>query len=262
MGAAMEILSGYVTAPSTTETALTMSTGDSLTLRNSNGRVFLLNAWAKSQTAGILKLTSPRMHDAIQGLRMYTVASEVDPLLPMEFPQVLYPQDTLTAVMTGSATSGDIEIGCLLLYYEDLPGAQARFINPDTLKQRMKNLFTVQYSIALGTAGVWSGSAAINTTYDQFKADTDYALLGYLVSAECGAVGWKGADVANVRIGGPGNENDKDITRDWFVRLSRMTGLPLIPVFNAANKSGILVDGVQDENGTDSVLTSIFAELA
>jgi len=262
MGSAMEILSGYVTAPSTTETAVTMASGNSLTLRNAIGRVFLLNAWAKSQTAGILKITSPRMHDAVQGLRLETVVSEVDPLLPMEMPQVLFPQDTLTVVMTGSATSGDIESMALLLYYENLPGAQARFISPDEVKRRMVHLFTVEKSISLGTSGGWSGSAAINTTYDQFKADTDYALLGYLVSAECVAVRWIGADVANLGIGGPGNDTDKDCTRDWFVKLSRMTGLPLVPVFNAANKTGILVDGAQDENGTDSILTSIFAELA
>jgi hypothetical protein len=82
-----------------------------------------------------------------------------------------------------------------------------------------------------------------------------------LVSAECVAVRWVGADIGNLGIGGPGNETDKHLTEDWFVKLSRMTGLPLIPVFNSANKTGILVDGAQDENGTDSILTSIFAEL-
>ena len=262
MGSAMEILSGYVTAPSTTETAVTMGSGNSLTIRNALGRVLLLNAWGDWQTAGLLKITSPRIHDAVQGIRLEGVASEVDPLLPMEMPQLLYPQDTLTAVMTGSATSGDIESMAMLLYYENLPGAQARFISPDEVKTRMRNILTVEKSIALGTAGGWSGSAAINATYDQFKADTDYALLGYLVNVECVAVRWIGADVANLGIGGPGNETDKILTRDWFVKLSRMTGLPLIPVFNAANKTGILVDGAQDENGLDSILTSIFAELA
>ena len=37
--------------------------------------------------------------------------------------------------------------------------------------------------------------------------------------------------------------------------------MPLIPVFNSANKDAILIDGVQDENGTDVTLTSLLAQL-
>jgi len=36
----------------------------------------------------------------------------------------------------------------------------------------------------------------------------------------------------------------------------------MIPVFNSANKAGILIDGAQDENGADVTVQSIFAELA
>jgi hypothetical protein len=38
--------------------------------------------------------------------------------------------------------------------------------------------------------------------------------------------------------------------------------MPLIPVFNSANKGGILIDAAQDENGTDVTVNSIFAELS
>ena len=62
-------------------------------------------------------------------------------------------------------------------------------------------------------------------------------------------------------MGGPGEETERELTSDWFVRLSRAYGIPLIPVFSAENKGGITVEGVQDENGADVTVTSIFAEL-
>jgi hypothetical protein len=126
---------------------------------------------------------------------------------------------------------------------------------------RIVNVFTVENTLSLGTSGGYSGEEAINAEFDLGKANVDYALLGYTVSAECAMVGWRGADTGNFRVGGPGNEVYKNLTADWFVRLSHAYDLPTIPVFNWSNKSGVLVDGVQDENGTDTTVTSIFAEL-
>jgi hypothetical protein len=45
------------------------------------------------------------------------------------------------------------------------------------------------------------------------------------------------------------------------VRLSRAYGLSLIPVISAENKAATLIDAVQDENGADPTITSIFQEL-
>ena len=116
-------------------------------------------------------------------------------------------------------------------------------------------------TIATGTAGGWSGEEAINAEFDNFKAHTDYALMGYIVSAECLAVRWRGSDTGNLGVGGPGNIAPQFGTNNWFVDLSDRYGMPLIPVFNSANKSAILIDAAQDENGTDVTVTSIFAQL-
>jgi hypothetical protein len=57
------------------------------------------------------------------------------------------------------------------------------------------------------------------------------------------------------------------MTANWFVWLSEMvrslTGVPgkTIPVFYGTNKSTILIDGVQDENGTDVTVNSLFQVL-
>lgn len=262
MGLAMQVLSGFVTAPSTTFTALTMGSGDSLTVRNHpRGRGWLLNAWADSQTAGNLRILSAQMHDNVQGIRLFSVASEVAPLMTPGLKVPLEPFDTMVVSLTGSATSADIESACLLMFYEDAHGFDARLLTWAQVKPRIIDVFTVENTLALGTGGGYSGEEAINAEFDQFKSNFDYALLGYTVSAECAMVGWRAPDTSNLRVGGPGNELRKELTAGWFKYLSEEYQIPAIPIFNANNKGGILIDGVQDENGTDTTVTSIFARL-
>jgi hypothetical protein len=269
-GVAMEVIAGLATAPDTTQTALTMNTGNSLTVRHAtpDSHVRLLSAWVDVQLRGLLRIRSPKLRDNVQGLRFATIASEVQPLFDPMFHERMYPQDQLTVDLSGSATGGDIESAALLFYYPDLSGQAANLITPAQVKDRMIGLFTVENSIATGTAGGWSGSEAINADFDLMRANTQYALLGYQVSpvagqtvGECLAVGWQGVDTGNLRVGGPGTDTDRWLTNRWFVYLSERTGLPCIPVFNSANRAGITVDVHTDENGLDVLVTSIFAEL-
>lgn len=269
-GACLELLTGFVTAPDVTQTALTMATGNSLTIRNApiTSPARLLTAWADKQVRGILRIRSPKLHDNVQGIRLADIASEVQPVWDPMFSETLYPQDTLTVDLSGSNTAGDIESACLLVRYDDLPGQSARLAMPADIRQRMDKIVTVENSLATGTAGGYSGEEAINADNDLLEANRDYALLGYTVSpvagqtvGECAAVRWRGADVGNLGVGGPGTDTDRWLTSRWFVWLSDRSGLPCIPIFNSANKSGILLDAVQDENGVDVIVTSIFARL-
>lgn len=264
MPRAMRLLSGFVTAPDTTLTTLTMGSGDSATIQpvQGNSRVCLLNMWADWQTAGILRITSTKLHDAVQGIRSAGTASEVIPLLPWETKQELYPQDALTIQLSGSATAGDIESASLLVYYEDLPGAAQMLWTPQQVEGRKLNTLNTQHTLALGTAGGYSGEAALSAGTETMKANTWYALLGYTVTVECCSIGIRSTETANLRVGGPGHEQRKDITNEWFVNLSRYFNMPMIPLFNSANKANILLDGVQDENGADTILTLNFVELS
>lgn len=263
MGKALFVTTGFVTQPNTTLTNWTMASGDSLQVRGFNEGRFaaILSMWADNQVAGYLSLKSPTFHDNVYGMTAAVVASEVRPLLPLGSMQRLTPQDVIVAQQSGSNTSGDIESGSYLSYYEDYPGTAARLATWDQIKNAIESYMYVNNTISLGTSGGYSGSQVITTTVDQWKANRDYALLGYLVSAECVTVGWIGPDTGNLRVGGPGNDSDNTITYDWFARLSRITGLPTIPIINAANKAATNVDGAQDENGTDVILTSIFGLL-
>jgi hypothetical protein len=261
---ALELISGYVTAPDTTITGLTMCSNNSKTVRNAplDSMVRLLSAWATSQTAGILQIRSPRLHDNVDGIQFNTVADNNKILFPLGANQKLVSQDVLSIGLSGSATAGDIEMASLLIYYDDLPGVEGRFINAEELKSRTKQIMSVTNTLALSTTGDYTGSEAINAEEDNFKANTDYALIGYQVSAQCGCVRWSGSDIGNLGVGGPGNAADNDATSTWFKKLSEEFGLSLIPVFNSANKGAILIDGQQDEDGADVTVNSIFAELA
>lgn len=267
----LEIIGGLVTAPDVTQTNLTMFTGNSLTIRNIAGAApaKLLTHWVDKQTRGLVRIRSPRLADNVQGLRFDDIASEVQPLLDPLFAQNVYSQDQLTVDLSGSATGGDIESWCGLIFYPDAAGVNSRLIDAAALKGRFTgDLFTVENSLATGTAGGWSGEEAISADFDLLRANTDYALVGYLVSpvagqtvGECAAVRWRGTDTGNYGVGGPGTDTDRWLTHRWFVWLSERSGYPCIPVFNSANKGAILVDAAQDENGLDVLVTSIFAVL-
>jgi len=251
------------TAINTTIAALAAVTGDSLTVPHfpDTKKGSLLQLWADVQTAGTLRIRSPKMHDNVNGIRIDTIASDPTPLLPFGVKTPLYSGDPLIVELAGSATAGDEEFICLLAYYEELSAQHSRLITPDEVNNRIQNLVTVENSITTLTTGIWTGAEAINSEIDQFQHGDDYAILGYKVDTECAAVRYRAPDFANVGLGGPGVETDPELTADWFLRLSRGYGLPLVPVFNSANKSSVFVEALQDENGADVVVTTFLARL-
>lgn len=263
MGRALELVTATATAAVATGTDMAAAAGNSLTVRASpdGADIRLLNAWVDAQTVGFFRIRSALMHDNVQGLRFDNIISEVKPLLPEGGFQRLFPQDTLTLTVVGAAVVGDIETACMLLYYADLPGVDAQLMTAPEVEARIEHLVTVENTLALGAGGGYSGEEALTAEFDLLKANRDYALLGYHVDAECAAVRWRGADTGNLGVGGPGDDGGRDYTKDWFLRQARIHSLPLVPVFNSANADGILVDGVQDENGTDATLTTILALL-
>lgn len=242
MGRAIEIISGTVTNPSTTLTAWTMNSGDSNQVRNFalQSQAHLEDAWGQGATAGLLEIKSPKLHDNVQGLLLRVAAATPQPLLPDEMRQLLYPQDTLTILQSGEASG--VDAGSLLVAYDDLPGANARLYTWSQIMPQIKQYLTVQTNhTSAATAGIYGGSVAINSVTDLLKANTDYALLGYSVSAAVCSVGWRSPDFSNYRIGGPGTTQIIE-TRDYFLRKSLVSGDAWIPVFNSANKGSTFVD--------------------
>lgn len=261
--AALEVITGYVTAPSTTETILTMASGNSATIRASspNAGIYLIDTWAKSQTAGIWKIRSPRSHDNVQGLRFRTTVAEPRSLFHYAMSYKLYAQDTLLLSLSGSATSGDIEQASCQIYYEDLPGANGRFITPEAMNARLCNTMSCEVAITGGSAGGYSGAVLLNSSFDLMKGNTDYALLGYDINLVGCTLRIYGQDTGNLGIGMPATAKTKETTSTYFIDLSKQLGRGLIPVINSSNKSNTYVDIACDENGGAYVANLIFAEL-
>lgn len=263
MGIAIELITGRVTAPGATLTAWTVNTGNSLTIKNAplDSEVSILTAWALNQAQGTLRIRSPKLHDNVQGLRFTIPAALAFPLFPRGVTQRVFPMDTLVVEQSGTATAGQIEVGALLLYYSDLPGVDARLARAEDVLNRIKNIFTVENTLALGTTGDYTGEESIISEFDLFKANTDYALLGYRVSIRAGAIRYKGVDTGNLGLGGPAEPTLNDLLQYWFIYLSTSYDIPAIPILNSNNRANFTIDGVQDQAGADVTVTTIFAEL-
>ena len=264
MGRALYLLAGFTTAAGAAGATPTLITGVTTQLPNCpfEKRIDWIAAWVDSQANGFLTVKSPRLHDAQNGVQFMHSLSQVGPLWPLGVRQKMYPQDTLTLLLAGSATAGDIESFAMLFAFEDLPGVNQRFIDPAGLKTHGVNVASVRATLALGTAGGLSGEEAINADQAHLKANTDYAVIGMTADNECLCVNFRGPDTGNMRIPIPGDDTNKRLTARWFMELSETLEQPFIPVINSANAGATFLDGIQDENGADAAISLQLVELA
>lgn len=242
MGQALQVVTGQVTNPSTTLTALTPNTGDSFTVQSASpgSDIQLLNVWAFTATSGVVRIRSPRMHDQAQNMRLQTLASIPYPLLGVEESQKLYPQDNITVEMTGDAAA--VDLVTLLVYYADLPGIAANLHNWSEIAPQINKLTTVEVDLtSSATSCNYSATTALNATYDTLIRNNNYALLGYTCSTSGGTLGFTGNATGKVRVGGPLVAR-QDFTANWFIRLNQATGKPTIPIFNSADVASIFLD--------------------
>lgn len=239
--AAIETVTGRVTNPGAAFTALTANSGQSFAIRShqTEGTAYLAEIWTQQATAGAIRVKSPRLHDDVVGIRMQTQAADIRRVLAEEARQTLYSQDELTVEMTGGAV--EVDSAALFLYYEQLGGIAARLSSWEEISPRIEHLYGHAVAVAgPATSGDWSAGTRLDTTVDEFKANRDYALLGYTLDAPVLSVAIAGSDTGNLKIGGPGPLL-ADETRAFFVDQSRRLGKPCIPVINAANRQGTLV---------------------
>lgn len=262
MGKALVVVTGRVTNPGATITALTANTGDSFTVRSFpfGSNAYIDNVWAQEASAGVVRIRSPRLHDANQAIRERVIVTNPRPLLAYEERQPLYPQDNLTFELSGGGAETDV--ATMLHYYEDLPGIDARLATWPEVQSRIVNLAGMEVQATTSaTAAQYGGTVALNATFDNWKRNVDYAILGYLTDTTCCVVGVTGPDTGQLRVGGPGT-TEAIVTGDWFVENAKATNAAYIPIVNAANIAATLLDVTGTTTSTTINVTLNVAELS
>lgn len=261
-GLHLELLTAQATAPGSAGAAGAAASGDSLTVKNAPTPAWakILGIWADFQTAGFAQVVAPSFHDTTRGFRMRVGAGLVSNQLPDGVAIGVYPQETLSILLAGSATAGDVETLCMLMGYETLPGTSQRLIDWKQFQKHATKLTTVDVSLS-GAAAGYTGEEAINADSDLLLANRDYAVLGGIVDTECAAVYIKGPDTGNVRIGFPADTLAPESSKEFFLRMARAYNAKMIPVINSGNKASTIVGFVQDENNVSPKVTLFLALL-
>jgi hypothetical protein len=234
MGVAIDTVFGTAHNAGTTATALTMASGDSLTIRNYNPPASCkLERISRAGTASSkVVINSPLLYDNVQALHFITSESPSQFLFPKGYGQAVQAQDVLSVTTTGGTNEYD---GVLLeFYYTDLPGASARLYMPSDVMPLIDYYTVWETDCTSGATPPNWVDTALNTTETRMKANSDHAVLGYITDVACAAVAIKGPDTSNLRIGGPGTNSSRD-TSEWFTWWSERQGTPHIPVINSAN---------------------------
>lgn len=259
---ACQLVAGFFTAGAAGTGAATPNGGDTFTVQNFalSDQAFLDEIWANGASTDFVRVRSPRMHDANQGIRLRVNGIVGVPLLPQDAGNQLYPSDTLIVeIDETAAATGAI---ALLNYYNNLPGVAARLATWAEVSPRIKQISGCDVTVgAIGAIGAYSAGNAINSLFDNFQAGADYALLGYVTSASRLAIAVQGQDTGNLKVGGPGIA-DARTTSDWFVRMSSRSGRPYIPVINANNKGSTNVFQADNAASAAMNVTLILAELS
>lgn len=241
-------------------TTVTAGSSSSFTVRNTNlsSSIWLLDAWRESTHSGYFTIVSPKLVPTSNGIRVATPSGLAGFTLGGPPFQELTPQDALT--ISDDGTAADVDMVAIQSYYTDLPGVNMTLKSPGDIAGVTD--FVLGWPVAItssATAGN-QNTTVITTTIDQSTANRWYAVLGYVTDTQLGCVGIQGVDTSASFIGGPGSTTPF-FTRNYFESLSNRTGLPCIPLFNAANKTNTFVVAVDHATSVAANVTLILAQL-
>jgi hypothetical protein len=236
-------------------------TGDSLTIKQCS-QARILAIWAMLQADGFVQIVRQTGNDTTRDLRWPVNGATPCILNPIGIGIPVQPTESLTCTLGEANTSGDIANAVVLVDYDKAPGYANSHITPSELVRRGINVTTVQATLACGTAGGWSGAEILTAETDLLKPNSQYAILGVTTSVACAAIGIRAPDWSNSRVAVPGDPTQPHFCGNFFLQMAKQFGdAPIIPTFAAANRSQIWLDGLQDENGADPVVTLNLVQL-
>jgi hypothetical protein len=259
MGAALVVDVGSATNPGAGGAACAFTAPSTNVVRNSalTSPVQLVGMWRNGVTKGLAKVTSPKIVPVANGIFLQGAAGSTGRILTDPPYQVLTPQDILTVTVGGGAAESDQV--ALQSYYSNLPGVSMTLKSPGDIVGNTAFTFSWPVAAVGGAIGA-QGNTVITTTVDSSTANAWYAVLGYTVDALVTAVGITGVDTSQTFCGGPGLLDFYKTSR-FFIDMSNQTGLPCIPLFNAANKANTNITVVDVAAATAVNVSLILAEL-
>lgn len=260
----MEMISGGVTNPGSTLTAVTMTSPNSNQVRPGNGNPCGQLMWLSTyhNVAGDLEVYASRMHDAAQGMRFKRIVTDTVPIFLSDVPQLMFPFDNISYLLSGSGSAvSDVFSG--MIFYDDYPGSKARLADLETIQRYGGQFVTIRTAITgSGTSpSAYVGAVRLNTISNTLYADFDYAWIGYGVDTETPAIRITGPAFANLGLGGPGSVKHLELTRNWFIELYKKFGKPCIPVFNANDLGQMSLDILNATNTVSPVVDLLFCRL-
>ena len=257
---ALQTISGFVSPGAAATAVVVPAAGDTFQVPSFDlsSKARILNVYASGALTDFIRIRSPRMHDANQGMRLQVGATKQRGLLPTWMSEVLYPSDS--PIVETDGTGVGVQAILAQYEYDDLSGVQPSFASSADVQGRILHIMGCEVDVTSGAIGQWGNGVAINANFDNFEAGALYALLGYTCNVPVHGIAITGKDTGNLKVGGPGIA-DADDTASYFVSLSEDAGRPLIPVIQANNKASTLLQAVDIAAATAVHVSLILAQL-
>jgi hypothetical protein len=223
-----------------------------------SGNAYIEQLWSSGATTDFVRVRSPRMHDANQGIRVRTGSIQNANLIPWGSEIQVYSSDVPTVEI--DATGAGTGLVVVTYGYDDLSTGAPKLTDWPSIQSRIVDVMNAEVLVTSGAIGAYGVASAVNSVFDNFKADYTYALLGYTCSVACGCFALNGPDTGNFDIGMPGDTDARE-TRDYFIRLSQISGRASIPMIQANNRGGTVVKNVDTTAALASRISLTLARL-
>lgn len=259
----LKTVPGFVTAAGAGTNAVAVSPGAVGTFvidSFSGGKAYLESIWGNGATLDFLRVRSGRLHDAQQGIRLQVGGNTRANLIPWPSNQVLYPVDNL--IVEADATGAGTQAVVLTYGFDDLGGTNQTIARWEEIAPRVIDIMGQEVDVtASATIGTYGAGVALNAFADNWKAGTQYALLGYTCSTSVTAIALNGVNTSGQDIGFPGDTDARE-TRDYFKRMAWETQRACIPVIDANNKGATVLKCVDVAASTATKVSLTLARLA
>lgn len=238
---ALDLITCAVTGGGGAQTNVPPIGGDSLTVRQFSPSfkarliaVHVLNLFSEQ-----VRLLSPRLHDNSVGItfQAHSVTGGFS-LLPIFVRQHLESLDQLRLSLLSSVNQVTVLLSVL---YDDLPVTKTRYIDHVELERRCKQVRSIPYSSAAIAFNTYGDQASLSDHF--FKAEKDYAVLGFQGEGTEGFMRIKVAETGKLSIGFPAFSQVGE-NQYYFPALSQKFGRKLVPVVSGENISTGIVESI------------------